>query len=260
MEKLIATTDALKDTIDPAFFSVTFGAGGSTQDRTLETVKTLQTNGVVNIAPHISGISSSKEQISELLQTYIDTGINKLVTLRGDIPEGGAASGDFSHGNELVRYIREQTDNHFHIEVAAYPEYHPESASPNSDFEHFSQKIAAGANSAITQYFYNIDAYINFMEKCEQANINIPVVPGIMPITNFKNLTAFSDRCGAEIPRWIRKQLEAYQDDTDSLHTFGADVVAELCINLLALKAPGLHFYTLNQPTATIDIWKRLNT
>jgi methylenetetrahydrofolate reductase (NADPH) len=262
MEKLQAVQDQLQNQMQPAFFSVTFGAGGSTRDRTLETVTTLMANGASSVVPHISCIGSSKAEIKTLLDTYIENGINRLVTLRGDIPKDQPVNsnlpGDFAHANELVRFIREHSGNHFHIEVAAYPEYHPESISPQSDFDCFVQKVKAGANSAITQYFYNIDAYLRFVDKCEQAGLDIPVVAGIMPITNFASLSRFSDACGAEIPRWIRQQLVAFQDDTESLQRFGCDVVTQLCQRLLAQGAPGLHFYTLNQADATLAIWQQL--
>ncbi|MCW8922072.1 MAG: methylenetetrahydrofolate reductase [NAD(P)H] [Gammaproteobacteria bacterium] len=259
MEKLIATQQRLKDTINPAFFSVTFGAGGSTRDRTLETVKQLRHDSSQNVAPHISCIGSSKQQLADLLDEYISLGINRLVTLRGDIPEHGKLNNQLAHASDLVAFIREKTGDHFHIEIAAYPEYHPESPSPEDDFRYFLNKARAGADSAITQYFYNIDAYHRFVDKCEQAQLNIPVVPGIMPITNYTNLVRFSDTCGAEIPRWIRKQLEAYADDLESLRDFGTDIVSQLCNRLLEAGAPGLHFYSLNQANATLSIWDKLN-
>ncbi len=256
-EKLLRTQMALTKIIQPAYFSVTFGAGGSTRDSTLETVRKLISNGT-QVTPHISCIGSTKKQLSDLLQTYQALGICQLVTLRGDIPEGAQISSDFNHANELVAFIREETGDHFALEVAAYPEYHPESANPHTDFENFRKKIDAGATGAITQYFYNINAYSHFMEKCLQANISIPVTPGIMPISNYARLTRFSDLCGAEIPRWIRTQLEAYADDLDSLQAFGLDVVSSLCQQLLQQGAPGLHFYTLNQIEPTTAIWQRL--
>lgn len=258
MEKLIATHQQLNDTIKPTFFSVTFGAGGTTRDRTMETVKQLRSDSNQIIVPHISCIGSSMQQLSDLLDEYIELGINRLVTLRGDIPEDGTADNELMHANELVTFIREKTGDHFHIEIAAYPEYHPESASPDEDFKYFLNKANAGADSAITQYFYNVDAYTHFVEKCEQAQLNIPIVPGIMPITNYANLVRFSDACGAEIPRWIRKQLAAYENDLDSLRAFGTDVVAQLCHQLLEAGAPGLHFYTLNQSDAILNIWNKL--
>ena len=259
MEKLLTVRNELDQGIKPAFYSVTFGAGGSNRDRTLDTVDRLREDNA-SVAPHISCIGSSRDQISELLEVYISRGVNRLVTLRGDVPEAGPGANDFKHANQLVEFIRKKTGDHFHIEVAAYPEYHPESATPESDFEYFKRKIEAGADSAITQYFYNIDAYLSLVEKCEKAGLDIAVVPGIMPITNYKGLVRFSDNCGAEIPRWIRKQLEAYEDDVNSLVAFGSDVVTMLCSHLLEYGAPGLHFYTLNQSKATLEIWRRLNT
>lgn len=258
-EKLLATVTALEQSLQPAYYSVTFGAGGSNRDRTLDTVEQLSKAGV-SVAPHISCIGSTREQIKQLIDGYISRGITRLVTLRGDIPADGLGANDFKHANELVEFIRTETGDHFHIEVAAYPEYHPESTTPASDFEHFRRKVEAGANSAITQYFYNIDAYQHFMDKCGKANLDIPVVPGVMPITNYRGLVKFSDNCGAEIPRWIRKQLEAYENDIDSLMAFGVDVVTSLCSRLLDCGAPGLHFYTLNQAKATLEIWRRLNS
>ena len=227
MEKLLRVRDELNRVMHPAFYSVTFGAGGSNRDRTLDTVKQLREDGS-EVAPHISCIGSSRAQIKELIDGYISMGVTRLVTLRGDIPDEGPGANDFKHANELVEFIRQETGDHFHIEVAAYPEYHPESATPGADFEHFRHKIRAGADSAITQYFYNIDAYLHFIDNCEKAKLDTVVVPGIMPITNYKGLVRFSDNCGAEIPRWIRKQLEAYENDTKSLFAFGADVVTDL--------------------------------
>jgi len=257
-EKLLLTQQALHDTIQPEYYSVTFGAGGTTRDSTLEIVKQFSKKDIC-VAPHISCIGSSKQQLNDLLDEYKNLGVNRLVTLRGDIPEKGESTKELSHANELVSFIRETTGNHFTLEVAAYPEYHPESPSPQTDFEYFKNKVNAGADAAITQYFYNIDAYSRFIDRCEQANISIPVTPGIMPITNFTNLSRFSDLCGAEIPRWIRKQLEAYADDKESLQAFGLDVVSNLCNQLLELGVPGLHFYTLNQADTTIAIWKNLD-
>ena len=257
MEKLRQTWQALDDAIAPEYFSVTFGAGGSTRDSTLETVKQLRQLGA-RVTPHISCIGSSRAQLGALLDSYRDLGIDQLVTLRGDRPKDGDVTGDFRYASELVAFIREHSGDHFHIEVAAYPEYHPESASPQADFEHFVQKVKAGANGAITQYFYNIDAWRNFIDNCERAGLAIPVTPGIMPITGFDNLVRFSDMCGAEIPRWIRKQLEAWADDLPSLRAFGRDVVTRLCQQLLDEGAPGLHFYTLNQTDPTLAIWQGL--
>ncbi len=259
VEKLQLTQQSLNNVIQPEYYSVTFGAGGTTRESTLEIVKLLSANDI-NVAPHISCIGSSKQQISDLLSEYKSLGVTRLVTLRGDIPDTGETTKELSHANELVSFIRETSGDHFTLEVAAYPEYHPESATPQSDFEHFKNKVAAGANGAITQYFYNIDAYSRFIDQCQRANISIPVTPGIMPITNFASLTRFSDTCGAEIPRWIRKQLEAYADDKESLQAFGLDVVSALCNQLLEQGAPGLHFYTLNQADSTNAIWNNLST
>lgn len=259
MEKLLIVRNELDEMMHPAYYSVTFGAGGTNRDRTLDAVDRLREDNA-SVAPHISCIGSTQGQIKDLIERYISRGITRLVTLRGDIPEGGPGANDFKHANELVEFIRKQTGDHFHIEVAAYPEYHPESITPESDFHYFKRKIDAGANSAITQYFYNIDAYLRFIDNCQKVNLDVPVVPGIMPITNYKGLVRFSDNCGAEIPRWIRKQLEAYEDDIDSLLQFGTDVVTSLCSRLLESGAPGLHFYTLNQSQATLEIWRRLNS
>jgi len=258
VEKLQSVQKTLDDTISPEYYSVTFGAGGSTRDSTLDIIKLLRAKDI-NVAPHISCMGSTKEQLSDLLAVYKDLGVSRLVTLRGDIPESGETTNDLSYANELVSFIRETTGNHFTLEVAAYPEYHPESTSPQADFEYFKNKVAAGADGAITQYFYNIDAYYRFLDNCQKENISIPVTPGIMPITNFQSLTRFSDTCGAEIPRWIRKQLEAYADDKDSLQSFGVEVVSNLCNQLIEQGAPGLHFYTLNQAVATNAIWKNLS-
>jgi len=258
MDKLMLVRDEINRDIHPTFYSVTFGAGGSDRDRTLVTVDQLRKDDS-EVAPHISCIGSTRAQIKELVERYINMGVTRLVTLRGDIPDEDPGANEFKHASELVEFIRQETGDHFHLEVAAYPEYHPESVSPDSDFDYFKQKIEAGADSAITQYFYNIDAYLHFIENCEKAKLDVTVVPGIMPITNYKGLVRFSDNCGAEIPRWIRKKLEAYEDDTESLLAFGADVVTTLCSRLLEQGAPGLHFYTLNQSKATLQIWRRLN-
>ncbi len=231
---------------NPEFFSVTFGAGGSTRDRTMDTVLEIQREGY-QAAPHISCISSSKSEIRELLQAYQAQGIKRLVTLRGDVPSGEVSAGDFRYASELVEFIRAETGNHFYIEVAAYPEFHPESRTPTADLQNLKRKMDAGANSAITQYFYNADAYFRFVEQCDALGIHMPIVPGIMPIYNITQLARFSNVCGAEIPRWLRMRLEEYGDDMASLRAFGVDVVSELCETLLAWGVPSLHFYTLNQ-------------
>ena len=231
---------------NPEFFSVTFGAGGSTTDRTKDTVFDIQADGY-QAAPHISCISSSREEIRELLSAYQAKGINRLVSLRGDVPSGEVSSGDFKYANELVTFIREYSGDWFHLEVAAYPEFHPEATSAAKDIANFKRKVEAGANSAITQYFYNADAYYRFVESCTANGITLPIVPGIMPIYNFTQLARFSGVCGAEIPRWLRLRLEAYADDLPSLRALGVDVVSRLCEDLLAWRVPSLHFYTLNQ-------------
>jgi methylenetetrahydrofolate reductase (NADPH) len=231
---------------NPEFFSVTFGAGGSTRDRTMETVLDIQQQGLA-AAPHISCISSSKEEIRGLLQAYQAQGIKRLVALRGDLPSGEVSTGDFRYASELVAFIRAETGQYFHIEVAAYPEFHPEAKSPAADVLNLKRKIDAGANSAITQYFYNADAYFHFIDQCAAAGINAPIVPGIMPIYNITQLARFSNVCGAEIPRWLRLRLEEYGDDMASLRAFGIDVVTDLCETLRVFGAPSLHFYTLNR-------------
>jgi methylenetetrahydrofolate reductase (NADPH) len=257
IEKLRATQTELAR-VKPRFFSVTFGAGGSTRDRTAETVFDIQAKSGIETAPHISCISSTRENISEMLTHYRDKGISHIVALRGDMPSGMVEAGEFRYANELVAFIRETTGDHFHIEVAAYPEYHPQATSPDRDLANFRRKVEAGANSAITQYFYNADAYFRFIERCGQNGVNIPIVPGIMPITNFYQLARFSDACGAEIPRWIRKPLEVYGEDVDSIRAFGEEVVTGLCERLLQHGAPGLHFYTLNRSAPALAIWNNL--
>jgi len=255
-EKLRATTRQLAQ-LQPKFFSVTYGAGGSTRERTLGTALDIRAMGHA-AAPHISCIASTRDGIREWLQRYQDDGIRHLVALRGDLPSGLAAAGEFQYANELVEFIRKEFGDTFWIEVAAYPEYHPQARTAQDDLNNFKRKVDAGANSAITQYFYNADAYFHFVDACEAMGLDIPIVPGIMPIGRFSQLARFSDACGAEIPRWIRKKLEGYGDDTASIRAFGLDVVTELCDNLLRAGAPGLHFYTLNQAGLTTTIWQRL--
>jgi methylenetetrahydrofolate reductase (NADPH) len=256
--KLEATSQLLAE-LEPRFFSVTFGAGGSTRDRTYETVIDIREKSGIDAAPHLSCISSTQENIGQMLAAYIDAGINRIVALRGDMPSGMVEAGEFRHANELVEFIRRETGDHFHIEVAAYPEFHPQASSPTRDLANFKRKVDAGANGAITQYFYNPDAYFSFIDSCEKNAIDIPVVPGIMPITNFHQLARFSDACGAEIPRWIRKRLQAFGEDTASIRSFGEDVVTGLCQRLLEQGAPGLHFYTMNRAEPSRKIWKSLN-
>ncbi|MBD3609472.1 MAG: methylenetetrahydrofolate reductase [NAD(P)H] [Gammaproteobacteria bacterium] len=243
--------------LNPKFFSVTFGAGGSTQEGTYETVTEIKKAGF-DAAPHLSCIGSSRESISELLKRYIDADIKHIVALRGDMPSGMREAGEFRYANELVEFIRSETGEHFHIEVAAYPEFHPQANTAQQDLDNFAQKVKAGANSAITQYFYNPDAYFHFVDDCERRGVDIPIVPGIMPITNYTQLARFSDACGAEIPRWIRSRLQGYADDVESIKAFGMDVVTDLCERLLTAGAPGLHFYSMNQVEPTFTLWKRL--
>lgn len=243
--------------LDPRFFSVTFGAGGSTRERTLETVREIRACQKA-AAPHLSCIGSTREGIREILATYKELGVRHIVALRGDLPSGMVDPGDFRYASELVRFIRAETGDHFHIEVAAYPEVHPQAASAESDLMHFRDKVAAGANSAITQYFYNADAYYWFIDACEALGLALPIVPGIMPITNHRQLLRFSEACGAEVPRWIRRRLEGFGDDTESIRSFGLDVTTALCAELLAAGAPGLHFYTLNRAAPASVIWERL--
>ena len=256
MEKLRATRKQLAQ-LNPKFFSVTFGAGGSTRDRTLETVLEIQAEGYA-AAPHLSCIGATSENIRGMLQQYRDGGIRHIVALRGDLPSGMAQGGEFRYADELVRFIRKEFDDVFHIEVASYPEYHPQAGSAQDDLLNFKRKVEAGADSVITQYFYNADAYFSFIEACEVMGIGVPIVPGIMPINKFSQLARFSDTCGAEIPRWIRKKLESYGDDSASIRAFGLDVVTDLCDRLLSAGAPGLHFYTLNSAGLTTTIWQRL--
>lgn len=249
MEKLRENRKVLAQ-FNPEFFSVTFGAGGSTRDRTMETVLEIQREGH-QAAPHISCISSSKAEIRDLLQTYQAHGIKRLVALRGDVPSGEVSAGDFRYASELVEFIRDETGDHFFIEVAAYPEFHPEAKSPTADLQNLKRKMDAGANSAITQYFYNADAYFRFVDQCTALGISQPIVPGIMPIYNITQLARFSNVCVAEIPRWLKMRLEEYGDDMASIRALGIDVVSELCETLIVWGVPSLHFYTLNQ-SATI--------
>ncbi|HSS46788.1 MAG TPA: methylenetetrahydrofolate reductase [NAD(P)H] [Burkholderiales bacterium] len=256
VEKLRATRIQLAQ-LKPEFFSVTFGAGGSTRDRTLETVLEIRREGH-NAAPHISCISSTRQNVRAILDQYRESGITRLVALRGDLPSGMAAPGQFRYANELVEFIRKETGRRFHIEVACYPEFHPQAKSARDDLLNFKRKVEAGADSAITQYFFNADSYYSFVDECEALGIKIPIVPGVMPINKFTQLARFSDNCGAEIPRWVRKKLEGFGDDTASIRALGLDVVTKLCDDLLESGAPGLHFYTLNQAGLTSTIWQRL--
>jgi methylenetetrahydrofolate reductase (NADPH) len=243
--------------LKPRFFSCTFGAGGSTQQGTLDTVLEIRAAGH-EAAPHLSCVASSKAEIKAILSHYKENGIRHIVALRGDLPSGVAMAGELRYANELVAFIRETTGDWFNIEVACYPEYHPQTRNAPDEVKNFKRKIDAGANAAMTQYFYNPDAYFRFVDECEAAGIMVPIVPGVMPINNFSQLARFSDACGAEIPRWMRIKLEGYRDDTASIRSFGLDVVTALCDKLLTAGAPGLHFYTLNQAGAVSIIWQRL--
>lgn len=259
-QRLTETARAL-DQIKPTYVSVTFGAGGTTRDGTIETVKHLKSLGF-DAAPHLSCIGSTRDQLRQLLDQYKGQGVRRIVALRGDLPSGMGqvgGSGMLSYAVELVELIREHSGDWFHIEVAAYPEMHPQASGPQSDLRHFVQKVQAGANSAITQYFFNADAYFDFVDRAQMLGVTIPIVPGIMPITNHSQLMRFSEMCGAEVPRWIRLRLAEMGDDRASIRAFGADVVTEMCQTLLENQVPGLHFYTLNNAAATMAIWQGLS-
>ncbi|MCV0441362.1 MAG: methylenetetrahydrofolate reductase [NAD(P)H] [Hydrogenophaga sp.] len=243
--------------LKPEFCSVTFGAGGSTQDGTLQAVTEIMAEGCP-AAPHLSCIGQSRESIRERLAAYADAGIRRIVALRGDLPSGYGMGGEFRYASDLVDFVRAETGERFHIEVAAYPETHPQAKSPLADLDAFVAKVRAGANSGITQYFFNSDGYFRYLDDLRARGVDVPVVPGIMPITSSTQLMRFSDACGAEIPRWIRMRLQAYGDDTASIKAFGLDVVSELCERLRRGGAPGLHFYTMNQSVATLEIVQRL--
>lgn len=255
-EKLRVVRQKLAD-LRPTYFSVTFGAGGTTQQGTLETVLEIKSAGF-EAAPHLSCIGGTKESLRAILQQFRDNDIRRVVALRGDLPSGYGAGGEFRYASELVEFIRKETGDWFHIEVAAYPEMHPQARSPQDDLQAFARKIQAGANAAITQYFYNADAYFDFVDNARKLGVDVPVVAGIMPITNYTQLMRFSDMCGAEIPRWVRNKLASFGDDSASIKAFGLDVVTGLCERLLAGGAPGLHFYSMNQAAATTAIWQRL--
>ncbi len=243
--------------LKPEFCSVTFGAGGSTQDGTLQTVSEIMTEGCA-AAPHLSCIGQTRDSIRERLEAYSAAGVTRIVALRGDLPSGYGAGGEFRYASDLVAFVRHETGERFHIEVAAYPETHPQARSPMADLDAFAAKVRAGANSGITQYFFNSDAYFRYVDDLLDVGVEVPVVPGIMPITSSTQLLRFSDACGAEIPRWIRMRLQAFGDDTASIKAFGLDVVTDLCDQLRHAGVPGLHFYTMNQATATVEICRRL--
>lgn len=257
-DKLRGVHNRLAETLKPEYFSVTYGAGGSTQERSFATVREIQMESSVPAAPHLSCVGSTRAGIADILDQYRALDIHRIVALRGDLPSGMRDPGDFRYANELVAFIREHAGDWFHIEVAAYPEFHPQAASATADLEHFKRKVDAGANGAITQYFYSIEAYSRFVGDCERLHIDIPVVPGLMPISNYTQLARFSDACGADLPRWLRKRLESFGDDMDSLRAFGHDVVVELTADLVSAGSPGLHFYTMNQAGPTTTIWQRL--
>jgi methylenetetrahydrofolate reductase (NADPH) len=256
MEKLRTTVTRLA-ALKPEFFSVTYGAGGSTRDRTLATVMEIAAQGH-SAAPHLSCIGSSRDGVREMLAIFTERGIRRIVALRGDLPSGMADAGEFRYANELVAFIRAETGARFHIEVAAYPEWHPQAKSPREDLLNFKRKVDAGASSAITQYFYNADAYEHFVAQARALGVTVPIIPGIMPIASFSKLARFSDACGAEIPRWMRRKFESFGDDAESIRAFGLDVVTELCQHLIERGAPGLHFYSMNQAGLTLEVCKRL--
>jgi methylenetetrahydrofolate reductase (NADPH) len=246
-------------TLAPEYVSVTFGAGGSTLSYTPETVRHLRDEHGLDTAPHLSCMGGTRDEIRALLAQYKAMGCRRIVALRGDLPSGMATYGDFRYASELVAFIRKEADGFFHIEVACYPEMHPQAGDAQSDLQNFITKVNAGANGAITQYFYNPDAYFRFVDDARKHGVTVPIVPGVMPIAQYSQLRRFSDMCGAEIPRWIAKRLEAFRDDADAIREFGADVVADLCRKLIAGGAPGIHFYTLNRARATLAVWQRLN-
>ena len=255
-EKLRVARQKLAE-LNPKYFSVTFGAGGSTQHGTLSTVLEIQAEGH-EAAPHLSCIGGTRESIRAILQEFKDKGIRRVVALRGDLPSGYGGAGELRYASDLVEFIRQETGDWFHIEVAAYPEMHPQARSPQDDLQAFARKVQAGANAAITQYFYNPDAYFQFVDNARKLGVDVPIVAGIMPITNYTQLMRFSDMCGAEIPRWIRLKLASFGDDSASIKAFGLDVVSGLCERLLAGGAPGLHFYSMNQAAATTAVWQRI--
>ena len=257
VEKLRGVREKLAS-LKPDFLSVTYGAGGSTRERTFSVIKEIAAEGF-NAAPHLSCVGSTRESIREILNDYKSAGIRRIVALRGDLPSGMNQSGEFRYANELIEFIRAETGDHFHLAVAAYPEWHPQARSPNDDLAAFARKAKAGANSAITQYFYNADAYFHFVDEVRALGVDIPIIPGIMPIVGFSKLARFSDACGAELPRWMRRKFESMGDDVDSIRSFGLDIVTDLCDRLISGGAPGLHFYSMNLSKLTLEIYKRLN-
>jgi len=258
IESLAKVRNTLTE-LNPDFFSVTYGAGGSTQDSTLKTVLDTQKETTIPTAPHLSCVGSSKQQIRKILLEYKKNDVNRIVALRGDLPSGMQDIGEFHFANELVEFIRQETGDYFQIEVAAYPEMHPQAANYQTDIDNFIRKVNAGADRAITQYFYNPDAYFHFVDSLRKLGVDTPIVPGIMPITNFMNLARFSDGTGAEIPRWLRKRMEGYADDTDSIQKLGLEFVTKMCEQLLKGGAPGLHFYSMNKVEPSKTIWQALD-
>ncbi len=256
--QLTQVAERLHAALNLAYLSVTYGAGGSTQARTFAAVETLHQHPV-GVAPHLTCIGSTVEGVKSLLEQYRQLGVDRIVALRGDLPSGSPMAGTFRHAVDLVRFIRREYGDAFHIEVAAYPEMHPQAVDFAKDVQHFKEKIEAGANAAITQYFYNADAYFHFVDECEKQQIDVPIVPGIMPITNYRQLRRFSDQCGAEIPRWIQRRLEGFHDDQkQELQEFGVEIVTSLCQRLLEQGCPGLHFYTMNRAAPTLAVWRNL--
>ncbi|NNC23460.1 methylenetetrahydrofolate reductase [NAD(P)H] [Salinisphaera sp. USBA-960] len=255
--RLDAACDQLAE-LGPDFFSVTFGAGGTTRSGTLATVERCMHRTGIKAAPHLSCVEGTKASIGDMLDSYKAAGVNRIVALRGDLPEGMEQPGVFHYANELVEFIKDRHGNDFHLEVGAYPEYHPGASSPADDVANFARKVKAGADSAMTQYFFNADAYFNFVDEAESQGVDIPIVPGIMPINDFEQVSRFSAMCGADIPRWIRQKMESFGDDTASVQAFGKDVIGDLCERLLAGGAPGLHFYALNKAEPTYSLWREL--
>lgn len=257
MDKLKNVIDEL-GTLNPEYMSVTYGAGGTTQEKTLETVRYIQENTQFAAAPHLTCIGASEESVIELLDTYEALGINRIVALRGDLPSGMMDPGEFKYASDLVKFIKDQRGDKFHLEVAAYPETHPQARNCNIGMKWFKHKVDQGADSAITQYFFNFDSYRYFIDNCERNGVDLPIIPGIMPITNYENLIRFSEGCGAEVPRWLRCRLESFEDDRESLLAFGQDFIMELSQKLLDAGAPGIHFYSMNSIEPTLAITKQL--
>ncbi len=258
MEKLKGVISEL-GTLKPEYMSVTYGAGGTTQEKTLDTVRYIQQNTDFEAAPHLTCIGASKESVTQLLDTYAELGIKRIVALRGDLPSGMMDPGEFKYASDLVKFIKDERGDEFHLEVAAYPETHPQARNCDIGIKWFKHKVEQGADSAITQYFFNVDSYLYFIDNCEKNGIDLPIVPGIMPVTNYENLIRFSEGCGAEVPRWLKCRLESFEDDKESLMAFGKDVVTELSQKLLDAGAPGVHFYSMNSTQPTLDIVKSLS-